>query len=199
MSNTQFANRCVQAKSYHRMSDSFISIVPQNVEKTQVKSIADKVINHLVQKGIIKKKLTDCTLGEPGHAPGDNFREALDGDDYGFDKLRTNGLEVITQRHVFHNGGNGLDEIIYPNCCANIIESDWGDKLGEWVNETVEDKITCSQCNATHSVTEYKFEPTWAFGNLGFTFWNWPDLNKGIISEVEDIAGSKVIVIYGRI
>lgn len=180
------------------MSDTFISVIPQ-VAKGDVENLSDKIVNHLVQKGIIQKSLTDCTLGKPGHAPGDNFRLAIEDDDCGLDNLRTNGLEVINERQVFHNGGNGLDEITCPNCNANIIESDWGDKLDAWVNETGEDKITCNQCNAVHSVAEYNFKPTWSFGNLGLTFWNWPELNQKFITEVEEVTGSKVAVVRGRI
>lgn len=160
------------------MSDSFISIVPDKIDNTRVKGIADKVIDQLVQRGIIKRELTDCTLGDKGHAPGDNFKDAIEGDDSGLKTLLTNGLEIITTRQVFHNGGNGLYEITCPDCNANIIEADWGKALDEWTNETGLNKIVCPQCNIEHSITDYNFDPTWGFGTLGFTFWNWPDLKE---------------------
>lgn len=179
------------------MSDFFISVVPHNVDKAN--ELADKIVNHLIQRRIIQEGLTNCTPGKPGHPPGDNFREAIDSEDYGPGGLRINGLEVLTNRKVFHNGGNGPEKINCPDCKANIIESDWGEALEEWVNDTGNDEFICSECSATHSITAYKFEPKWGFGNLGFTFWNWPVLKKEFISEVEQITGSKVTIVYGRI
>ena len=181
------------------MSDSFISIVPDKTDKTQVKELADKVVDRLVQQRIIKRELTYCTLGDKGHAPGDNFKDAIEGDDYGFKTLLTNGLEVITTRQIFHNGGYGLDEITCPDCNANIIETDWGQALDEWTNETGQGKIVCPQCHTENSITDYNFDPTWGFGNLGFTFWNWPNLKDNLVRDIEQVVGRPVKMIYGRL
>ncbi len=180
------------------MSESFISIVPDAIDKTQAKELANKVVSRLVQQGIIKKELTDCVLGKNGYAPGDNYKEVILGDDNGFKNLLTNGFEVRTTRQVFHNGNNGLDEIRCPNCNEDVIDANWQQALEEWINETDQDKIICQNCNIENSITKYIFCPTWGFGNLGFIFWNWPDLKSSFINDIEQVLGLPVKVIYGR-
>jgi hypothetical protein len=181
------------------MSASFISIVPVNVNKVEAKELADKVIDHLTKKKIINRELTDCILGKNGHSPGDNFKDAIDGDDYGLKDLLTNGLEIITTREVFHNGGNEINEINCPNCKTNIIEADWIEAINEWANETGLDIVTCPNCSIEHSITDYNFIPTWGFGDLGFTFWNWPDLKDEFIKDIEKTLKRPVKLIYGRL
>ena len=182
------------------MSDSYISIVPEQVEKAKANKLAEKVVNWLISRKIIKAELTDCTLGNDGHEPDENFKEVVEDEKYWwFIDLDTNGLEVITEKYVFHNGGNGLEEITCPNCKTNIIETDWGEAVDEWVKETGLDKVTCPNCQEARSITEYNFEPAWGFGELGFTFWNWQELKEDFIKEIEALLNSKVKLIYGRL
>lgn len=181
------------------MSDSFITIVPRNVDKVQVKELAIKVVDHLIEKRIINRELTDCTLGNNGHPLGDNFKDAIEGDDYGLKDIWANGLEIKTTREVFHNGGNGIDEIKCPDCSTNIIETDWGQAIDEWINESDLHKVTCPNCNAEYSITDYVFNPEWCFGYLGFTFWNWPNLKDNFIKELEQILERRVTIIYGQV
>lgn len=181
------------------MSDSFISIIPDGVKEAEAKELADKVVDKLVQRGIIKIELTNCTLGNSGHKPGDNYNEAIKGEDFGFRDLVTNGLEIITDRQVFDNGGNGLDEITCPDCNADIIDTDWVGALEEWVNNTGQDRVTCPQCGAKHSISKYNFVPAWGFGNLGFKFWNWPDLTDDFIRNIEQLLRREVTIVYGRL
>ena len=181
------------------MSDTFITLVPDNVNNLQVQELANKILNHLTQKGIVKNGLTECTLGNKGYEPGDKFMSVIDENDLGLQDLHTNGLEMKKTKEVFHNGSNGLDEINCPNCKTNIIDSDWGQALDEWTNETGKDKITCPNCKSVNSITEYKFEPNWGFGNLALTFWNWPSLKEGFIKDIEKLIERKIRIIYGRL
>jgi len=182
------------------MSDIFISLVPQPINTTEVIALADKVINWLYQQNIIKNTKTDCVLGSnEGYPPGDGFKKIIDGDDYGLLDLYTNGLEVKIAREVFHNGGHGVDSISCPNCNCNIISTDWGEIIDEWYNETGKDKIVCLDCKTTASITEYKFVPAWAFGNLGFTFWNWPPFKEGFVKDLETLTAKSITIVYGRL
>jgi len=47
-------------------------------------------------------------------------------------------------------------------------------------------------------VTEWSFEPGFAFGNLGFTFWNWPPFLSGrLIDEVGRLLSPhRVVLVY---
>jgi hypothetical protein len=182
------------------MGDNFISVVPLKIAKPETQSLAERVINWLKQKQIIQKEKTDCVLGDNmGYAPGENFKTAIDGDDCGVPEFKTNGLEIVTQREVFHNGQNGIDSVTCPNCNFNIMDSDWGELVSEWFNDTGRDKITCTTCNNIYSIVDYKFDPPWAFGDVGFTFWNWPSLTDDFIEEFKTVIGKPVTVVYGRL
>jgi hypothetical protein len=73
-------------------------------------------------QGIIAAELSDCILSDQlGHAPGINYRDALEDQDTYSQVLGigANGLEIISTRNVFHNAGNGLEEVICPSCQFN--------------------------------------------------------------------------------
>ncbi|MDR3669025.1 MAG: hypothetical protein P4L35_19520 [Ignavibacteriaceae bacterium] len=177
-----------------------MSLVPLKVNKSEVSSTAEKVIDWLLSQKIIKDPKTDCVLGSnDGYPPGDNYNSILNSYDHDLLGLRTNGLDVIRTREVFHNGGNGLDSICCPTCSTNIIGSDWGILIDEWYNETGKDTVTCLECKAVHSIIDYKFDPTWAFGNVGFTFWNWPSFTNQFINDLEIITRKSMAIVYGRL
>lgn len=114
-------------------------------------------------------------------------------------ELKTNGIELITEKQVFENGGNGLEEVNCPNCGENNIENDWGNSLGNWDSGTDSDKLKCQNCGTENSVTEFEFKPTWAFGNFGVTFWNWTKLNPKFVAELEKIIGTELKIVNGKI
>ncbi|MBD3244828.1 MAG: hypothetical protein GF335_02430 [Candidatus Moranbacteria bacterium] len=140
--------------------------------------------------------MTDCTLGDRGFPPGDNFKNAMDSDNH-IEDLITNGLEVITKKQVFHS--DGVDSINCPNCNNNMIDSDWGDLLEKWYKDLGNDNLKCSSCKCEFPITSYNFNPFWGFGYLGFNFWNWGDLKVDFIKEIESLLNVKVKLIYGRI
>jgi hypothetical protein len=181
------------------MGGNFISIVPLKISKSEVAPLAEKVINWLLSQKIIKEPKTACVLGSSdGYPPGDNYVNIIDGNDYLLE-LETNGLDVKMTREVFHNGGNGVDRILCPSCSYNIYESDWGSLIDEWYKETGEDMITCPECETPHSIADYKFDPPWAFGDVGFTFWNWPSFTESFINDLEILTGKSLVIVYGRL
>jgi hypothetical protein len=124
------------------LSDKYISLVSEKLSSANSKKTAEKIVQFLSEQKIIEKKLTDCVLGSPnGHAPDKNYRNALKNPELDLTKLKTNGVQFITEKQVFDNGGNGLEEIKCPNCGENNIENDWGDSLDNWYSGTDSDKI----------------------------------------------------------
>ena len=181
------------------MSDSYITIVPANVAQEQVKYLSQSVIDWLTDREIISGKLSDCVLGKSnGYPPGPNYKSIIEGDDYGLLGIRINGLEVTIKRQVFDNGGNGLEEIICPKCGTNNIDSEWGEVIAAW-DSGHGDKLKCSQCDNTFSITEYDFRPTWGFGEFALTFWNWPSLTDEFLEGLKKIVDDDIKVIYGRV
>jgi hypothetical protein len=180
------------------MSDSYITIVPANVTREQVKELSQRAIDWLTEREIISNRLSDCVLGkDEGYRPGLKYKDVVDGDDFGLLRLKTNGLQIIATRQVFDNGENGLEEINCPECGANNIDADWGELISAWDNGD-NDKLKCSQCGKQLSITEYNFRPSWGFGEFGLTFWNWPSLTSTFLDDLKKIIGDDIKVIYGK-
>jgi hypothetical protein len=184
--------------SHFQMSDSYITIVPANVTRGQVKELSQKTIDWLTKREIISNKQSDCVLGQDGgYPPGLKYKDIIEGDDFGLLRLKTNGLEVITARQVFDNGESGLEEINCPKCGANNIGSDWGKLLDSW-DSGHDDKLKCSKCYKELSIAEYNFRPSWGFGEFGLTFWNWPSLTSSFLDDLKKIVGEDIKVIHGK-
>lgn len=93
----------------------------------------------------------------------------------------------------------GIDKVSCASCNFDITESDWMDLVEKWFYGVESCEMTCPSCNSIAPITEFNFEPVWAFGELGISFWNWPPLKKEFIDEVEEVINKKVKIVYGRI
>ena len=194
----RWRTRCVQLAD-QSMSDSYITLVPDLMNKSQSEYLAHRVTDYLKERQIIQSFKTDCTLGETGFAPGKNYQSVLIGKHHDIQSLSVNGLEVITLRSVFHNGGGGLDSISCPVCGLNVIDTRWSEAIVEWFNDTGKEELECIHCKSIKLITNYIFTPTWGFGVLGFKFWNWPQLNMAFLNSIEQLTGSQIKIIHGRI
>lgn len=183
------------------MSDYFIAIVPVDVARDGANDLSRKVIDWLIEKEIILGSMTDCVLGgnkNLGYGPGTKYKDAVEGDQGYLVELVTNGVQISIGRMVFDNGGNGLDKVICPVCSANNIDEDWGDATGAWYENQI-GRLTCSQCGRESSITAYAFEPTWAFGEFGLTFWNWPALTDKFLEDLKQFMQKDIKIVYGRL
>ena len=181
------------------MSDHFTSIVPVKRTILEPEKLGARLVDWLSKQRVIDSVATDCTLGEMGYPPGENYESILQEKDSQLMNLATNGLEVITERHVFHNGGTDLDQILCKICGADLIEEDWQTAIGGWYESSEDENLPCPKCQNTCSITEYAFVPPWGFSNFGLTFWNWNAFDAGFVRDVENFIGAEVVVVFGRI
>ena len=181
------------------MSDTFISIVSEKTSLSNSKELAEKIARFLTEKQIIKSELSDCVLGGNGHKPAENFATIIENINTGLLELSVNGVQILTERQVFDNGGNGLDKVLCPNCGENQIEEDWGTLIENWLDQTKSDNLKCSKCSSEFSITEFEFKPNWSFGNFGLTFWNWGELKVEFITELEKVIGTELKIVRGII
>jgi len=180
------------------MGDTYCSLVPVSVSRASAGAVAKKFISHLIDGSIIDDRQSACVLGSStGYPPAKSFITVIENPDTGLLQLSTNGLAITTGRQVFHAAG--VDEIRCPACGCNNIDSDWGELLDEWVRETGKDHLLCQGCGAAVSIVDYRFSPVWAFGELGFTFWNWGIFKQEFLREVEEVIGHRIVVVYGKI
>jgi hypothetical protein len=197
------------------MGDSFRTIVHPVASLADAPALADKVIAHLIKRKIVGPVRTDCVLGKAGgYPPGDNVGEALatwspsagSGVPLSLETIvrdlrrsSCNGVREVVGRTVFHNFGAGLDVVRCPICVGNEVDAHWSDAVGRWYDGDDHAAFKCSDCNEDSPITQWTFDPPWAFGNLGFEFWNWPPVKKEFIDQVSEILGHKVVLITGKV
>jgi hypothetical protein len=180
------------------MSDYSISIVPKISDYSDNKIKAKEILDWLISIDVVKPELSDCVLGtESGYALSNGAKNiTIYPEDLPYD-LITNGLEIILERQIFHTGEGGLEECICPNCNENVASENYL-FFNQW-NERNENIIFCPNCDIQLEIHEFKFQPEWGFSNLGFTFWNWPELNESFIIEFRKRLGTEINVVFTHI
>lgn len=175
------------------MGDWFQVIADPEATAAEADRLAAEVLAWLVDRGIVRPERAGCVLGEGGHAPGPNWRVAVTEPGAGLLGLGTNGLEVITGRTVFHS--MDLDSIACPHCGSvavrGAVESEWDDflpSIESWYAGGSGIR-TCDQCGQAVGLNDWRWTPDWAFGHLGFQFWNWPPLDPSFVAEVSHRLG----------
>lgn len=136
----------------------------------------------LVSKDIVLPTLSNCILSSNnGYAISKGAKGAILFSENLLLNHVINGLEIITERQIFHTGENGMDECLCPHCKKNIAAEDW-DFFNDWV-EQKNNNLTCPLCNVATDIHQFTFSPEWGFSDLGFTFWNCSDLKNDFILE----------------
>ena len=177
------------------MSDHSISIVPRQSAYPGKETKAKEILEWLISLDIVKATLSDCVLSSNDGYAISNGAKLLTAEPelLPFD-LEVNGLEIITERQVFHTGENGIEELICPHCKQDIAEEDW-DFLSAWGDDT-SNNLTCPLCNVETEIHQFKFTPEWGFSNLGFTFWNWSSLTDHFIEDFKQKLGCDINLVY---
>ncbi|MBI5570907.1 MAG: hypothetical protein HY914_13270 [Desulfomonile tiedjei] len=184
------------------MGEWYQMIVDEEASEEDAPVLASSIRDWLVAEGIIEGTPTDCLLSEEkGYPPGPNHIKAADaglGDDYMF-RFGINGMEIITERTVFHTMGFPFELLCAD--CGHLFEPpyEWGDAVTEWYVRTGPGNFPCPQCGVERSITEWQYDPPWGFGNLGFKFWNWPPFEPWFVEEVSRRLGHPVVVVDGKL
>ncbi|CAN5174453.1 hypothetical protein BH11BAC5_BH11BAC5_26320 [soil metagenome] len=76
----------------------------------------------------------------------------------------------------------------------DISSEDWA-FLSDW-DDNKTNNLTCPLCNVATDIHQFEFIPQWGFSNLGFTFWNWPELSTNFINEFKEKLGCDVDIVY---
>jgi len=186
------------------MSDHSICFVPVQPQfQGDRHAKAEEIVKWLVEQKAIEPTLSDCVSGRAYRLlPGlTQFLEH--GDEYFDPDLLTLELEVITEKTVFHAGGNGLETITCPAC--QTCESDpldmqkdspFLDLVTTWF-ESESELITCPYCQREISIADFIFEPAWGFSDLGFSFWNrGGPFRDDFVKEFERRLGCPMRIVY---
>ena len=175
------------------MSDHSISIVPRQSTFQDNKQKAKEILDWLVTKDIIKPKLSDCILNsDKGYAISTGAKQITVFPNNLPINLTTNGLEIITERQVFDTGENFVNKLTCPNCSENIVFDDWD--LSPWSNNE-SNNLTCPRCGQDAEIHNFLFEPEWGFSDLGFRFWNFPNLTHEFIEDFKRKLGCDISIV----
>ncbi len=173
-----------------------------DVEASQDESVelAQKVWRWLVSRGIIEPtpapKLSDPD--EMAYPPGPNATSVLE--DPAGDRLYPgNTVSITLGRTVFHTYQSGF-ALICEKCGTHHENGDhWGDAVSEWYEDKGPGILVCESCGHALPITQWRFDPPWGFGFLGFTFWEWPTLDQAFIDEIASLLAHKVVYIYDKL
>jgi len=182
------------------MSDAAISLVSRQSENSDRKSKANEILQWLIAQDIVRPQQSDC-IGGPGdgYAMWEGARNVVAEPEQlaVCFQLQVNGLEVITERHVFHTGQHGLETVICPHCEQDIAGEDWS-FMGEW-DSGVSNNLTCPLCSHSGEIHSFAFTPAWGFSDLGFTFWNWPDFTDSFLEAFREKLNGEIDIVYSGI
>ncbi|WP_322749713.1 MULTISPECIES: hypothetical protein [unclassified Frankia] len=195
------------------MGDSFEIIADVEATETETTALAATVVRWLINTDIIAAEATDCVLGaDLGYGPGPRHALALaEPDDY-LSRLRTNGVTVTTGRTAFHPVQGELGPVVCPRCDQTMLLEDAGtgattkqwevfsDAIGSWHNGGPGD-VACASCGQVGLLNDWRWIGDWpfAFGFLGFTFWNWPRLSDAFVAQVAERLRHRVVVTRGKL
>lgn len=185
------------------MSDNYRVIVDPVVSESEAPEFAASILSWLAGDGIVVNEQTDCALGSLAHAPGPDVDKALaDGwEPYAWLlELGVNGMEISIGRKWFWAREFARDgPVRCPQCdTARQTGDEWSDAIDEWCR-TGHALVTCPGCKHASPLPTWKAAPDWAFGHLGFTFWNWPDLREAFVVEFSRRLGHPVEQFIGRL
>ncbi len=200
------------------MGDFFKTIVVKTISESDAQQSSFIVRDWLIKKEIIVGAMSDCVLDNDGlgYAPGKQFWQVLsrpnqplldsthESKNYlQIYNLKTNGMSINIGRQVF------LGWLMFGhfklNCeqCGFIEQYDWPagleDAVTNWYQKVSETDFSCPQCQIIKPIHQLDFVDSLALANLGFTFWNWPQLKDSIVAEIGDLLNYETTLISGKL
>jgi hypothetical protein len=153
-----------------------------------------------------------------GYKPGNKHVNVI-GYDENILSLKVCGVEVKIEREVFNAGAfTAMTKLECPNCNTNRFEgitpqdfftdncteeqlNKFNTVFPEFDKWSNNDKasLTCPHCSTESNLTDYKTDNSIAFSNLGFTFWNWPDLKEKFLIELKAEIGTDIVRMNGHL
>jgi|GEM_PF-1644074 len=197
------------------MGDSFRMLVDLDASLEEADPLAGAVLAHFREIGLITGTPNpDCVLGGEGYRPGPALPKLYVLKEHQFPfwgELGTNGVEVTVGRHFnVWAVGPSFQGLICPACNANFewddeaFKGSLGKAIGEWHHRSGPGQLACPRCGKAPAITKWHCKPPFGFGNLSFTFWNWPALDSPswkieIPALVKQLTGHNIISTYGHI
>ncbi len=180
------------------MGDHFQHLVDQQATAAEAPSLAGKLLRWLIDEGIVAEEPSDCVLdADLGRRAGPAAGRAVgDLSSVPGDGLWSGGVSVCSEKTVYHCG-QGCWEVTCPSC-GEVVEHAWGEAVDDWWQGGA-GILACAACGHSAFVGDWAWDPRWAFGHLGVTFWNWEPLAPSFLREVEAVLGHPVVLVDGKL
>jgi hypothetical protein len=196
------------------MGDWFNSLVDPVIDEKGAEELCDATIVRFRDLGLITGEPdAECVLGGKGYRPGPALHDFLD--DLGMAPspfhLKTNGVEPQIGRHfnAYAIGPNFL-HLTCPACAARfddirgVLLEQIGDGFSNWIERGEFTDVVCPRCGKATAVNGWECKPPIGFGNLAFTFWNWPHFDSpgwriDLRKIVSDVTGHPTVYTWGKI
>jgi hypothetical protein len=191
------------------MGDHFQTIVDLDATAADAPKLAARALGWLVREGIVRPEHTDCVLGAPsGNPPAEQWPKAVL--DPGWEPA--DGLKIETVRTVFWGGQGDAQYATCPQCTGQTwfytedrepvpgTHAAFGDAINAW-HATGEASVTCPSCAQASELTWWRWaDDYYAFGYLGFEFWNWPEFDPRFIADFSRILDDhRMVRVWGKL
>jgi len=124
------------------MNDYSIAIVPKQSTYANNEQAAKEILQWLVEIDLVNPTRSDCILSsELGYSISNGAKNVVIEPEYLPFDLIVNGLQIVTERRIFHTGENGIETLICPNCKENIAGENW-----DFFNPRSEGATDCLIC-----------------------------------------------------
>lgn len=110
------------------------------------------------------------------------------------DDVRGYRMTLVTERTVFHPGAYIGDDIGCPHCGELVELNDITETVGQWYDGG-DGLHGCTGCARSVHLNDWQWDPSWAFGHLGFTFESWPPLRPGFVQDIATRLGHRVVLV----
>ncbi|MEU4093665.1 hypothetical protein [Streptomyces sp. NPDC026673] len=190
------------------MGDHFQTIVDLDATPTEASTLAGHGLDWLVREGFVRADRTDCVLGaRSGNPPGGHWAKAVTHPDW----EPTDGLKIVTGRTVFHGGQGEVRYATCPHCACRVdfLTEDWDPIEGAdepfyaafttW-RTTGQATVACPHCGTAPDLRAWTWDDDYfAFGCLGFEFWNWPEFDPRFLTDLARVLdGHRLVRVWGK-
>ncbi|MBR7831906.1 hypothetical protein KDL01_01460 [Actinospica durhamensis] len=191
------------------MGNLFQTLVDLDATPAEAADLASRGLDWLVREAIVSAERTNCVLGAPlGNPPGQSWAKAVADPDW----EPTDGLNIAIGRTVFYGGQGGARYATCPRCAARVwfYTESWKPIAGPddpffaaidvWY-ETGEANVTCPSCEQASDLVSWQWaDDYFAFGYLGFEFWNWPEFAARFVEDLAQVLdGHRLIRVWGKL
>ncbi len=201
-------------RRFRPMSDHFEMLVDADVTIEQAEEVKLRVLDRFRELEIIAGEVNEeCVLGGEGYRPGSAVSRlyTLGNQEYPFWDLLTCGVETnVARQFNYWAYGPSCEGYSCPCCEAEFephdedLQETLAAAIDEWFEQSGPAVVTCPRCAKDVPITEWRCEPPLGFGNLSFSFWNWPRLDSpswqiDIPALVREATGHAIISTNGQV